>query len=127
MLDSQIEYIPVLIMLAICSAAIGGMLTLNFLLGPKRKSAIKNAPFESGEVQIHSPKRRFSVKFYLVGIFFIVFDIEAVFLFPWATLYRQWLRDPAFAWVAFGEMFLFLGILSLGLLYVWRRGALEWD
>jgi NADH-quinone oxidoreductase subunit A len=87
----------------------------------------KLEPFEAGEVPISSPRQRFSIKFYMVALFFIVFDIEAVFLFPWAVLYKSWLADPAFAWVAFTEMFLFLGILSLGLVYVWKRGALQWD
>ena len=127
MLDSQMHYLPIVLALVIFTVAIGGLLTANFLLGPKRPSAVKNEPFESGEVQISSPRQRFSVKFYLVGIFFIVFDIEAVFLFPWATLFRGWVRDPAMAWVAFTEMFLFIGVLSLGLVYVWKRGALEWD
>jgi len=121
------HYLPIVLALVMFTAAIGGLLTANFLLGPKRRSAVKNEPFESGEVQISSPRQRFSVKFYLVGIFFIVFDIEAVFLFPWATLYRGWVRDPAMAWVAFTEMFLFIGVLTLGLVYVWKRGALEWD
>ena len=127
MLDSQMHYLPIVLALVIFTVAIGGLLTANFLLGPKRPSAVKNEPFESGEEQISSPRQRFSVKFYLVGIFFIVFDIEAVFLFPWAILFRGWVRDPAMAWVAFTEMFLFIGVLSLGLVYVWKRGALEWD
>ena len=105
MLESQQGYIAVVVAIVLFSLAIGAMLVANYILGPKRDSAAKLAPFESGEVPTSSPRQRFSVSFYLVGIFFIVFDIEAVFLFPWAVLYRSWLRQPDMAWLAFGEMF----------------------
>jgi NADH-quinone oxidoreductase subunit A len=127
LLDSQTGYIGVLVALAFFALLMGGMLVANYFLGPKRLSATKLAPFESGEVPLSSPRQRFSVAFYLVGIFFIVFDIEAVFLFPWAVLYRSWLSDPAMKWIAFGEMFIFLGVLAVGLLYVYKRGGLEWE
>ncbi len=78
-------------------------------------------PFECGESQIVSPYQRFSVKFYLVGVLFILFDIEAVFLFPWAILYK---RLGLFGLV---EMLLFLIILGIGLMYVWIRGGLDWE
>ncbi|HIA05073.1 MAG TPA: NADH-quinone oxidoreductase subunit A, partial [Myxococcales bacterium] len=71
-------------------------------------------------------RERFSVNFYLVAIFFIVFDIEAVFLYPWAVLYRTFLADPSFALIALVEMFVFIGVLFVGLIYVWKRGALDW-
>lgn len=104
-----------------------GVLVLSYFVGPKRDSLHKRQPFESGEDLISSPRQRFSIAFYLVGLFFIIFDIEAVFLYPWAVLYREWLRDPELAAIAFGEMFVFLGILTLGLVYVWKRGGFEWE
>ena len=127
MLESHVPYLPLIVTLVLCAGMMGAGLVLNYVLGPKRLTKTKLEPFESGEVPLTSPRQRFSIKFYMVAIFFIVFDIEAVFLFPWAVLYKSWLADPAFAMVAFTEMFLFLGILALGLLYVWKRGALKWD
>jgi NADH-quinone oxidoreductase subunit A len=126
-LDSQVGYIPILVAFVMFSVSMAGVLTLSYFLGPKRSSLWKRAPFESGEAPISSPRQRFSIAFYLVGIFFIVFDIEAVFLYPWAVLFRTWLRDPALGSIAFAEMFIFLGVLTLGLVYVWKRGGLEWE
>lgn len=127
MLPSHQPYLGLVFTIVLSLGVVGGMLFLNHILGPKRHSPTKGSPFECGSVPIGDPRRRFSVKYYLVAIFFIVFDIEAVFLYPWAVLYKDFMRDPAFAWVAMGEMFLFLGVLAIGLLYVWRRGALEWE
>jgi len=78
-------------------------------------------PFECGEQPIVSSRLRFSVKFYLVALLFVVFDIEAVFLYPWAVLFRE------LGLFGFGVMMTFLAILGIGLIYVWKRGALEWD
>lgn len=127
MLPSHQPYLPLLITLILAGGVVAAMLGLNHLLGPRRHNRTKGSPFECGSEPFGDPRRRFSVKYYLVAIFFIVFDIEAVFLYPWAVLYKDFLRDPAMAWVAMIEMFLFLGILAVGLFYVWRRGALEWE
>ncbi len=121
------NWVPIGLALLIVAAVAAVILVLNRLLGPRRVTPIKEAPFESGEQPITSPRQRFSVEFYLVAIFFVVFDVEAVFLFPWAVEFRQWAGDPAMRWVAFGEMFVFLGVLALGLAYVWKRGGLKWE
>jgi NADH-quinone oxidoreductase subunit A len=115
------EYIGVSIMLlmAICVAC--GMVFLTSILGPKKEFPDKMEPFECGESQLVSPRQRFSVKFYLVAVLFVLFDIEAVFFFPWAILYK---RLGLFGFI---EMFLFILILGVGLLYVWRRGGLDWE
>jgi NADH-quinone oxidoreductase subunit A len=115
------EYFPVLIMLFLAAATAIGMLVATSLLGPKKAFADKMEPFECGESPIVSPKLRFSVKFYLVGLFFVIFDLEAVFVYPWAVLFKD------LGLFGFIEMMIFLFILAIGLLYVWRRGALEWD
>jgi NADH-quinone oxidoreductase subunit A len=115
------EYIPVLIMLFLAAATAGGMLVATSLIGPKLKFAEKMEPFECGESPIVSPKLRFSVKFYLVALFFVIFDVEVVFVYPWAVLFSE------LGLFGFVEMMIFLTILSIGLIYVWRRGALEWD
>lgn len=115
------EYIPVLIMLLLAAATSAGMIVATTLIGPKKRFADKMAPFECGETPIVSPKLRFSVKFYLIAIFFVIFDIEAVFLYPWAVLFKE------LGVFGFVEMMLFLAILAVGLIYVWKRGALEWE
>ena len=115
------EYIPVLIMLFLAAATAAGMIVATSLIGPKKYFAEKMEPFECGESQIVSSKRRFSVKFYLVALFFVIFDIEAVFVYPWAVLFKD------LGWFGFVEMMIFIAILTIGLIYVWRRGALEWE
>jgi NADH-quinone oxidoreductase subunit A len=115
------EYIPVLIMLFLAAATAVGMLVATSLIGPKKKFADKMEPFECGESPIVSPKQRFSVKFYLVALFFVIFDIEAVFVYPWAVLFKD------LGVFGFVEMMVFISILAIGLIYVWRRGALEWE
>ncbi len=115
------EYVPVLIMILLAAATSVGMIVATTLIGPKKKFADKMEPFECGESPIVSPKLRFSVKFYLIALFFVLFDIEAVFLYPWAVLFKE------LGMFGFVEMMTFLAILAIGLIYVWKRGALEWE
>jgi NADH-quinone oxidoreductase subunit A len=115
------EYVAVLIMLFLAVATAVGMLVATTLIGPKKKFADKMEPFECGESPIVSPNQRFSVKFYLVALFFVIFDIEAVFVYPWAVLFKD------LGVFGFVEMMIFIFILAIGLIYVWRRGALEWE
>lgn len=118
MLDS---YVGVLILLALATGTTVGMVTLASLLGPKKSFPDKMEPFECGKSQIVSPRQRFSVKFYLTAVLFILFDIEVVFLYPWAVIFKR------LGWFGFFEMLIFLAILGIGLLYVWKKGALKWD
>jgi NADH-quinone oxidoreductase subunit A len=115
------QYIPILIMLGLATATAVSLLVATTLIGPKKKFAEKMQPFECGEEQLVSPRMRFSVKFYLVALLFVIFDIEAVFLYPWAVLYKD------LGLFGFVEMGVFIAILAFGLIYVWKRGALEWD
>jgi NADH-quinone oxidoreductase subunit A len=115
------EYIPVLIMILLAASTSVGMLVVTSIIGPKKRFADKMEPFECGESPIVSPRLRFSVKFYLVALFFVIFDIEAVFLYPWAVLFKD------LGLFGFVEMMVFIFILAIGLIYVWRRGALEWE
>ena len=115
------EYVAVLIMLFLAVATAVGMLVATTLIGPKKKFADKMEPFECGESPIVSPNQRFSVKFYLVALFFVIFDIEAVFVYPWAVLFKD------LGVFGFVEMMIFIFVLAIGLIYVWRRGALEWE
>lgn len=115
------DYAPVLVFLGISIAFGGGALALSSLLGPSRPTPEKELPYESGIVPAQSAHRRFSVGFYVTAMLFIIFDVESIFLFPWATVVRQ-LR-------VFGlvEMGVFIATLLVALLYVWKKGALRWD
>jgi len=108
-------------MLVLATAVAVGALLFSVFLGPKRPSPQKQVPYESGMVPVGPGRRRISVKFYMIAMLFIVFDVEVVFLYPWAVVFKQ-LR-------LFGliEMVIFLGILIVGYIYVWKKGALEWD
>jgi NADH-quinone oxidoreductase subunit A len=114
------EYNGLVVFLGVGILLAGAMLTIHLLLGPKRRFDSKLEPFECGESQIVSPHQRFSVKFYLVAILFILFDVEAVFLYPWGALFSD------LGWFGFLEMTTFVAVLGVGLAYVWMKGALEW-
>jgi NADH-quinone oxidoreductase subunit A len=103
------------------------------LIGPKRMTNVKAKPFECGSEPIGSPRARTSVKFYQVAILFLVFDIEAAFMYPWAVLYRDlsFLPGPdgvmTVSFFGFGEMLAFVAVLVVALAYVWRKKAIGWD
>jgi NADH-quinone oxidoreductase subunit A len=118
------SYIPILVMLAV-GATIGGAATLlSFYLGPKSPNRKKNEPFECGMPPVGDARHRISVRFYLVAILFLLFDVEAIFFFPWAVVFREYLSINAFILM---EMAVFVAILFVGYYYVLRKGALEWD
>ena len=114
------EYSGVLVILAIAFLVAIGMLALHRLLGPKRVFPEKQEPFECGESQIVSPHQRFSVKFYLVAMLFLIFDLEAIFFYPWGALFVE------LGWFGFVAMSVFTVPLVVGLVYEWMKGALEW-
>lgn len=121
---SAMDYIPVLILLCI-GAAIGlGAMGISSLLGPTVRNWKKESPFECGMPPVGDARRRFSVRFYLVAILFLLFDVETIFFFPFALVFREFLAvNTAIVW----SMGLFLGLLLIGFFYEWRKGALEWD
>ena len=114
-------YFPVLVVFLFAGIIAGALLLIAEAIGPKRTSPVKAEPFESGNPPKGDARIRFSVQFYLVAMLFLIFDIEVVFLYPWAILFR---RLGLFGLV---EMGIFLFILIIGFVYVWRRGALEWE
>jgi NADH-quinone oxidoreductase subunit A len=114
------EFTGVLLILALALAVAAGMLGAHRLLGPSRSFDEKLDPFECGEKQIVSPHQRFSVKFYLVAMLFVVFDLEAVFFYPWGALFRD------LGGFGFTAMSIFAVPLVVGLVYEWKKGALEW-
>ena len=98
-----------------------GAIIASALIGPSRKRKGKSEPYECGVPIVDSSQGRFNVRFYLVAIFFILFDIETVFLIPWALIHRS------LGVAGLVEMGIFVGVLTAGLAYIWKRGALEWD
>jgi NADH-quinone oxidoreductase subunit A len=118
------DYLPILILSLIAVGFATVSLILTHLLGPRRPDLSKLSVYESGAVPIGDARFRFSVKFYLIAMIFIVFDIEVVFLYPWAVVYRELLSRGVFI---FTEMMVFIAVLLLGFFYVWRKGGLEWD
>src|SRR5215471_21430900 len=124
-----VTYSPILVALLFALAFGLLFLALAMFMGPKHETAEKLAPFECGSEPIGSPRVRFSVKFYQVAILFLVFDIEAAFLYPWAMQYRQLSQSPAggASVLGFVELLVFLGLLVVALVYVWRKKAIGWE
>ena len=114
-------YFPVLLQVAIAMAVATLMLGLSYVLGRRVRNRVKDMPYESGIVPTGDARQRFSVKFYLVGMLFILFDIEAIFLYPWAVVYRQ------LKMFAFVEMLIFIVLILCGFFYIWKKGALDWS
>jgi len=115
------EYFPVLLQALVAMLLAAGLLTVSYLLGKRVKNRVKDIPYESGIVPTGDARQRFSVKFYLVAMLFIVFDIEAIFLYPWAVVYRELLM-PGFI-----EMLIFVILILSGFFYIWKKGALDWS
>ena len=115
------EYLPVLIFLAVAGALGLLLMVLGFLFGPSRPDAEKLSAYECGFEAFEDSRMKFDVRYYLVAILFIVFDLEIAFLFPWAIV----LQD--IGWFGFIAMMIFLGILVVGFIYEWKKGALEWE
>lgn len=120
------SYLHLLIFVLI-SGAIGLIaVLLPSILGPSRKNKQKLEPYESGIIPFADARRKFPIKYYLVAMLFILFDIEVVFMYPWASVLRQ-LRDNYSAWIALLPMGFFLLVLIVGLVYEWKKGALDWE
>jgi len=119
------QYLAVLMLLVLAVAAPGGMIVLSMLLGKRgERSAIKDTAYECGMIPIGEGSSRLSVRFYLVAMLFILFDIEVVFLYPWAVVYKEMLVEHAN--MILGSMVSFLGILFVGYLYALKKGAFDW-
>ena len=121
-MEHPIEYLGLLVAVMLAVAIAGLILFLNSILGPKgHGSEAKSEPFECGMRPISGEAGRFGVKFYLLAMLFILFDVEIVWLFPWAVILRE------IKWTGLFEMFGFLAVLLIGFIYAWKKGALEWE
>jgi len=130
--------LPILLFIGVSSALAVGMLIVGSAIGPRRQSAVKQMPYESGMDPFHDAHRKFDVRFNLVAIAFLVFDVELLFLYPWAVASRDASGIDAAVSAAraaeigltrgliFGEVLLFIGLLAAGLVYAWRRGVFQW-
>jgi NADH-quinone oxidoreductase subunit A len=115
------EFVGILLILLVALLVAGLLGGLHKLLGPRREFPEKQEPFECGERQLVSPYQRLNVKFYLVAVSFIIFDVEVVFLYPWAVVFRD------LGWFGFFAAAPFLGVLVLALVYEWMKGGLDWS
>ncbi|MDH4121910.1 MAG: NADH-quinone oxidoreductase subunit A [Deltaproteobacteria bacterium] len=115
------QYLPVLILIGVALVVGGQFIVMGIALGPTDKSAVKKAPFEAGHLSQGTGFRRYSVRFYMVAMIFLIFDVEVIFFYPWAVKFRE------LGWMGFWELMTFMVILVLGLVYAWRKGALEWE
>jgi NADH-quinone oxidoreductase subunit A len=114
------RYLPLLMHFGIATGLASAIVTLSWLIGQHKPGLAKMSPYECGVQPIGDTRGRFSVKFYLVAMLFILFDVEAVFLYPWAVILRE------LKMFGFWEMMLYIAILIVGLFYVWKKGVLDW-
>jgi NADH-quinone oxidoreductase subunit A len=115
------EYVGIVVTFVLAGALVGAFILLASTLGPKKPSAVKSEPFECGKEALSLPIGRLSIKFYLTAILFILFDVELVFLYPWAVVFRD------LGMLGLAEIVIFLGVLMAGFFYAWDNGALEWQ
>ena len=115
------DYLPIVLMLVLAVGFAAAMMLLSWMVGPKRPTPEKLAPYESGIIPLQEPVERFPVKFYMVAMLFVIFDVELIFLFAWAVRFEE------FAWGGIAAMAIFVALLIETLVYVWKRGALDWN
>ncbi len=115
------SYFPLLIQACLAMVVAAALVGLAVLVGKRLKNKVKDLPYECGITPVGSARERFSVKFYLVAMLFILFDIEAIFLYPWAVVFRE------LKMFAFVEMTIFIGLVMCGLFFVWKKGVLNWS
>src|ERR1043165_952592 len=119
------SFIPILVMLAIALLFGAAFLGLNWVVGRHQRNPSKLSPYESGVPLLDSNRKRVNVRFYQIAMLFILFDIEAAFLYPWAVIYRDAAAGPSGMFL-FGEMLVFIALLAVGYVYVWKKKTFDW-
>src|SRR5215469_559768 len=119
------RYIPLLIQVAVATGLAAVMVLLSHVLGKHKWTSAKNSPYECGIVPTGDAQSRFSVKFYMVAMLFILFDVEAIFLIPWAVVFKA-LKQQGLAMFGFWEMMVYIGVVLVGFFYIWKKGVLDW-
>ena len=126
------QYLPLVLQILVAVGVAGGMVAASYFLGKHKRSRVKLSPYECGMDPVGDARGRFSVKFYMVAMLFILFDVEAVFVLPWAVIYRRLplivgtAAHPA-RFFGFFEMLVYFGFVAVGLFYVWKKGILNWS
>jgi NADH-quinone oxidoreductase subunit A len=126
----SINYIPILLIFVLAAGLATVIIFLSRFVGRHRPTKEKLEPYECGVEPVGNARERQSVKFYLVAMVFLLFDIEIIFLVPWAVIFRTAIQDEVlktYSWVLYGEMMVFMVVLLAGLFYVWRKGILDWS
>jgi NADH-quinone oxidoreductase subunit A len=124
--DNYFEsYLPFLIHILLAGAIATAIITLSWLIGQRKPTRAKMMPYESGMTPVGDARGRFSVKFYLVAMLFILFDVEAVFLYPWAVILKR-LKAQGEGGFGLAEMFVYIAIVLIGFFYIWKKGVLDW-
>jgi NADH-quinone oxidoreductase subunit A len=124
-------YLPIAVMFVVAAGFAASQILVTQLIGPRKRTATKLMPYECGKDPVGSAHDRFSVKFYMVGVAFLLFDIEVLFLIPFAVAFKSLMRDEisgvAFGTIAFIEVMIFIATLIAGLVYVWKKGVFDWN
>ena len=122
------DYLPILLMFIVAGGFAVGNVILSQFVGQRKRTRTKLMPYECGKDPVGSARERFSVKFYLIAMLFILFDIEVIFLVPWAAVFKSLIgQSPAMRWFAYLEMMIFIGLLLVGYIYVVKKGAFDWN
>lgn len=119
--STPVNYLPIIFQMIVALGFVVVTMVVTHMVGPKRKTADKLIPFESGIESIGNARQPFSIKYFLVAILFVLFDVEVIFMYPWAVNFKD------FGWAGLIEMFIFMGTLLLGFIYVLKKGALDWE
>ena len=121
------QYIPLVLQIIVAVGMAGGMVAASFFLGKHKRSRTKLSAYECGMDPVGDARGRFSVRFYMVAMLFILFDVEAVFMLPWAVVYRELASITGSRLFGFWEMLVYIGFVAVGLFYVWKKGILNWS
>ena len=121
------QYLPIFLFILIGIAVGIAPQVIGYVLGPNRPDAAKNSPYECGFEAFEDARMKFDVRYYLIAILFILFDLEVAFLLPWATIFKEIVQTDSVKWFGFIEMLVFIAILVVGYVYAWAKGALDWE
>lgn len=119
--STPFNYLPIIFQMIVAIGFVVMTMVVTHLVGPKRKTADKLTPFESGIESVGNARQPFSIKYFLVAILFVLFDVEVIFMYPWAVNFRD------LGWTGLVEMFIFMGTLLAGFIYILKKGALDWE
>ena len=120
------QYLPLVLQILVALGLAGGMVAASFVIGKHKRSRTKLGAYECGMDPVGDARGRFSVRFYMVAMLFILFDVEAVFMLPWAVIYRELYGITGSKLFGFWEMLVYIGFVAVGLFYVWKKGILTW-